>query len=192
MYEHNRRSDGSVEEVSIGYLLAKKGLAKCSDYENVKDEESDNHDEESSEFDKNLLECKESELSLAASETGVESKSSPSSDLLEKILASSVGCASTPVAKQKLLTPSELLMKSDCQSSKNCDLEGTDTEPGSSTTDNESGSSSQNLTTGNESSHDQGRTSPQTVLSDHATNVTSAVTDSTPPEVNQDSVESSV
>ena len=191
MYEHNTRSDGSIEEVSIGYLLAKKGLAKCSDYENVKIEESDNHGEESSECDRKLLECKESELSLAASEAGVESRTSPSSDLLEKILAPSVGCASAPVAKQKLLTPSELFTNSDSLSSKNFDLEGTDAEPSSSTTDNETGSSSQNLTTGNES-HDQGKASPQTVSSEHVNSVTSAVADSTPTEVNQDSVESSV
>lgn len=191
MYEHNTRSDGGIEEVSIGYLLAKKGLAKCSDYENVKIKESDNHGEESSESDRKLLECKESELSLAASEACVESETSPSSDLLEKILAPPVGFASAPVAKQKLLTPSELFTKSDCQSSKNFDLEGTDAEPGSSTTDNETGSSSQNLTTGNES-RDQGKASPQTVSSDHVNSVASAVTDSTPTEVNQDSVESSV
>ena len=121
MYEHKTRSDGCIEQVSVGYLLAQKGLAKCADYaEHVRTEESDNDDPENCESDGNVLEFQESELSFksAASEARTESKSSSSADLLEKIFDSKVGFASSSSPKTPLLTPSAMSSRGEQQSSK--------------------------------------------------------------------------
>lgn len=195
LFEHKTRSDGCVEEVSIGFQLAQRGLAKCSDYENVKNEESaDNNDEESCESERKVLESKESELSLTSAVSETSGKSN-SSDLLEKMFAPQEEPTPATHTKQKLLTPLALSTKSGDHSSKICDSEGADTELSNSNLKNENGSSSQTTTTGNESrdqSRDQEQSSPHPVASDHVTEVTSAVTDSNISEVNPDSVESSV
>ena len=109
LYEHKTRSDGCVEEVSIGLLLAQKGLANCSDYEKATYEESG-----SGESEDKTLEFQESELQFTPedSDTNAESKNSSSVDLLEKILAPK---ASFAPAKQQLLKPTELTTKTSDQ-----------------------------------------------------------------------------
>jgi len=184
LYEHRTSSDGRTEEVSIGQMLAQEGLAKCSDYEKVRNKESDNHDEESCESERNTLEFRETELSLTseASETSGESKSSKSAELLEKILSPKASFAPALVNKQKLLTPSAISTKSEDQSSKNCDqLDGAHVKLGSSAVSIENESSTETTTTGNQT-RDQTRDLEQ---ASSQSEVTSA-------EVNHDSVESSV
>ena len=186
LYEHKTRSDGCTEEVSIGYLLAQKGLAKCSEHENVTNQESDNYDQESCEAEGKLLEFKESELSFrsAASETRTESKSSSTVDQLEKILASKVG-----------FEPAILSSKSEDQPSENCDLVQTGTNPGSSPMNSENESSTQTATTGDQlrdEIREQKQALSEAVSPDHVTEVRLAVIDSSVTKVNQDSLESSV
>lgn len=186
LYEHKTRSDGCTEEVSIGLRLAQKGLATCVDYEKATYAESDSTVDESCEPEEKTLEFQESELMFTpeASDTTIaESKNSSSADLLEKILAPKVNF--TP-AKQQLLKPTELTTKSAVQTSKNSDAVEKPVELGNSSVNNDDGSSS--LTPTNETkSRDNEETPPQSVSSDHVTEVTSADT-----EVNQHSVESSV
>lgn len=165
-------------------MLAQEGLAKCSDYEKVRNKESDNHDEESCESERNTLEFRETELSLTseASETSGESKSSKSAELLEKILSPKASFAPALVNKQKLLTPSAISTKSEDQSSKSCDqLDGAHVKLGSSAVSIENESSTETSTTGNQT-RDQTRDLEQ---ASSQSEVTSAA-------VNHDSVESSV
>jgi len=179
LYEHKTRSDGCVEEVSIGLLLAQKGLANCTDYEKAIYEES-----ESGESEDKTLEFQESELQFTPedSDTNAESKNSSSVDLLEKILAPKVSF--TP-AKQQLLKPTELTTKNSDQSPKNCDRVEKREELGGASVNTEDASSSTEVS----NSRDQEKTPPQPVTSDHVTELTS----SGPAEVrNQNSIESSV
>lgn len=176
MYEHRQGTDGSVEEVSIGYLLAQRGLAKYTDYENVKLEESNDHEQGSCASDETVLDSHQSELSLTSevAATGAESKTSLSSDLLEKLLAPQLNAGATPASKPKLLTPSVLSSKNYNESSTNCNSETEDTMLSSSIEND--------VKTGDES-RDQKQVSPQPVTSASGSQV---------PKVNQDSVESSV
>lgn len=180
LYEHKTRSDGCTEEVSIGLLLAQKGLATCMDYEKATYAESDSTVEEGCESEEKTLEFQESELMFAPedSENGTEPKNSSSADLLDKILAPKV-CFSPP--KQQLLKPSELTTKRADQTSKEKAVELSS----SVNTDDETPSP----TTANETKSRDGEETPtqSSVSSDHVTEVTSTET-----EVNQHSVESSV
>ena len=179
LYEHKTRSDGCVEEVSIGLLLAQKGLANCTDYEKATYEES-----ESGESEDKTLEFHESDLPFTPedSNTDRESKNSSSVDLLEKILAPKANLAP---AKQHLLRPTELTTKISDQTSKNCDTAEKREDVGGTSVSTEDGSSS---TTSTSNSRDQ-ETPPQPASSDHVTEVTS----SGAAEVrNQNSIESSV
>lgn len=193
MYEHKTRSDGCIEQVSVGYLLAQKGLAKCADYaEHVRIEESDNDDPENCESDGNVLEFQESELSFksAASEARTESKSSSSADLLEKIFDSKVGFASSSSPKTPLLTPSAMSSRGEQQSSKKKEMS---TEL-SSSVKNKKNESSLQITTNQarDETRDQEHSSSEPVAVEQATEVRAAVAGSNVTEVNQDSVESSV
>lgn len=193
MYEHKTRSDGCIEQVSVGYLLAQKGLAKCADYaEYVRIEESDNDDPDNCESDGNVLEFQESELSFksAASEARTESKSSSSADLLEKIFDSKVGFAPSSPPKTPLLTPSALSVKSEQQSSKKEEIS---TELSSSVKNKESESSPQiTRDQSRDEIRDKEHSCSEPVVVEQATEVKAAVAGSNVTEVNQDSVESSV
>lgn len=193
LYEHKARSDGCTEEVSIGLLLAQKGLAKYADYEKAThEEESDTNLEGSCESEEKTLEFQESELNFtsAISETSAESRNSSSSaDLLEKIISPKV---SFVPAKQQVLKPSELTTKSEDQTAKNCESEEKRTELGSSSVNSEDGSSPPTPTNANTSRDQEETTSPQPVSTDHVTEVTSSDTDLSSAEVNHNSVESSV
>ena len=188
MYEHKTRSDGCIEQVSVGYLLAQKGLAKCADYaEHVRIEESDNDDPENCESDGNVLEFQESELSFksAASEARTESKRSSSADILEKIFDSKVGFASSLSPKTPLLTPSAMSSRGEQQSSKKKEM---------SSVKNKENESSLQITTNQarDETRDQEHSSSEPVAVEQATEVRAAVAGSNVTEVNQDSVESSV
>ena len=183
LYEHKTRSDGCVEEVSIGLLLARKGLANCTDYEKATYEE----ESESGESEDKTLEFQESELPFTPedSETNAESKNSSSADLLEKILAPKVSFAPP---KQQLLKPTELTTKNSGQTSKNCDTVEKREELGGPSVNTEDGSPSPTLTDAS-NSRDQEGTPSQPASSDHVTEVTSSGS----AEVrNQNSIESSV
>lgn len=179
LYEHKTRSDGCVEEVSIGLLLAQKGLANCTDYEKATYEES-----ESGESEDKTLEFQESELQFTPedSDTNTESKNSSSVDLLEKILAPKVSFAP---AKQQLLKPTELTTKTSDQTPKKCDKVEKRVELGGASVNTEDASSSTEVS----KSRDQEETPPQRVTSDHVTEVTSS---GSAEARNQDSIESSV
>ena len=180
LYEHKTRSDGCVEEVSLGLLLAQKGLANCTDYEKATYEES-----ESGESEDKTLEFQESELQFTPKDldTNTESKNSSAVDLLEKILAPKV---SFSPAKQQLLKPTELTTKNSDQTPKSCDTVKKQEELGGTSVNTEDGNSS---TTSTSNSRDQEETPPQPVSSDHVTEVTSSGS----AEVrNQNSMESSV
>ena len=185
LYEHKTRSDGCTEEVSIGLLLAQKGLATCMDYEKATYAESDSTVEEGCESEEKTLEFQESELMFAPedSETGSEPKNSSSVDLLEKILAPK---ASFNPPKQQLLKPSELTSKRADQTCKDCDTVEKPVELGS-TVNTDDGIPSP--TTENETKSRDGEEplTQSSVSSDHVTEVKSTDT-----EVNQHSVESSV
>jgi len=179
LYEHKTRSDGCVEEVSIGLLLAQKGLANCTDYEKAIYEES-----ESGESEDKTLEFQESELQFTPedSATKADSKNSSSVDLLEKILAPKVSFAP---AKQQLLKPTELTTKNTDQTPKNCGKVEKPEELGGAAVNTKEANSSTEVST----SRDQDKTPPQPVTSDHVTEVTSSGS----AEVrNQNSMESSV
>lgn len=179
LYEHKTRSDGCVEEVSIGLLLAQKGLANCTDYEKATYEES-----ESGESGDKTLEFQESELQFTPedSDTNTESKNSSSVDLLEKILAPKTSFAP---AKQQLLEPTELTTKTSDQTPKKCDKVEKREELAGASVNSEDASSSTEFS----KSRDQEETPPQQVTTDHVTEVTSSGS----AEVrNQDSLESSV
>ena len=111
LYEHTERHDGCVEEVSIGFLLAQRGLAKCVDYEVPVYAESDTHTDESYESEERTLEFQESELKFTSNdrlEISTETKAdSSSAKLLEKI---PTPARNLPPAKQ-LLKPAELTSK---------------------------------------------------------------------------------
>lgn len=179
LYEHKTRSDGCVEEVSIGLLLAQKGLANCTDYEKATYEES-----ESGESEDKTLEFQESELQFTPedSDTNTESKNCSSVDLLEKILAPKVSFAP---AKQQLLKPTELTTKTSDQTPKECDKVEKREELGGASVNTEDASSSTEVS----KSRDQEETPPQRVTSDHVTEVTSS---GSAEARNQDSIESSV
>ena len=188
LYEHKERSDGCVEEVSVGLLLAQRGLAKYADYESATYAESDTHTEESCEYEEKTLEFQESDFKFTseALETSTESKrDSSSTDLLDKILPSDV--SSTP-AKQ-LIKPSELTAKAVDDASENCDSKEKHAEPSTSSV-NEVESSSP--TTNGIESRDRKETPSPPVTSDHVTEVTSADINETSAGVNKDSVESAV
>ena len=179
--------------MSVGYLLAQKGLAKCADYaEHVRIEESDNDDPENCESDGNVLEFQESEFSFksAAAEARTESKSSSSADLLEKIFDSKVGFASSLSPKTPLLTPSAMSSRGEQQSSKKKELS---TELSSSLKNKEDENSPQITTDqARDETRDQEHSSSEPVAVEQATEVRAAVAGSNVTEVNQDSVESSV
>ena len=176
LYEHKTRSDGCVEEVSIGLLLAQKGLANCMDYEKATYEES-----ESGESEDKTLEFQESELRFTSEDSDAESKNSSTVDLLEKILAPSFSHA-----KQQLLKPTEFTTRNSDQTPKNCDTVEKREEVGGASVNAKDGSSS---TTPTSNSHDHEDTPPQPVSSDHVTEGTS----SRSAEVrNENSIESSV
>ena len=184
LYEHKTRSDGCTEEVSIGLLLAQKGLATCMDYEKATYAESDSTVEEGCESEEKTLEFQESELMFAPedSETGTEPKNSSSADLLGKILASN---ASFNPPKQQLLKPSELTTKRADLTSKDYDTVEKPVELGSAVNTDDGTPSP---TTDNETkSRDSEEIPAQASSSDNVTEVTS-----TDAEVNRHSVESSV
>ena len=179
--------------MSVGYLLAQKGLAKCADYaEHVRIEESDNDDPENCESDGNVLEFQESELSFksAASEARTESKRSSSADILEKIFDSKVGFASSLSPKTPLLTPSAMSSRGEQQSSKKEEM----STGLSSSVKNKENESSPQITTNQarDETRDQEHSSSEPVAVEQATEVRAAVAGSNVTEVNQDSVESSV
>lgn len=178
LYEHKTRSDGCIEEVSIGLLLAQKGLANCMDYEKAAYEES-----ESGESEDKTLEFQESELRFTSEDSDAESKNSSTVDLLEKILAPKVSFSH---AKQQLLKPAEFTTRNSDQTPKNCDSVEKREEVGGASVNAKDGSSS---TTPTSNSRDQEETPPQPVSSGHVTEVTS----SRSAEVrNENSIESSV
>lgn len=179
LYEHKTRSDGCVEEVSIGLLLAQKGLANCMDYEIATYEES-----ESGESEDKTLEFQESELRFTSEDSDAESKNSSTVDLLEKILAPKVSFSH---AKQQLLKPTEFTTRNSDQTTKNCDTveKREDVGLGGASVNAKDGSSSSTPTS---NSRDQEETPPQPVSSGHVTEVTS----SRSAERNENSIESSV
>lgn len=187
LYEHSTRSNGIVEEVSIGYLLAEQGLAKFSDDENMPIERSNYRDEESSECDDKAMDCNESDLGTTseASETNTFCLTSPTSNLIDKILAEEMCLATASDSEQKVLIPSEVLTENNDPSLYASYPEDENTEIDCPVFNNQSTSQAEVT---EEESHDQ----HQVASSAHVSSVTSRVTESILTEVNQDSIESSV
>ena len=178
LYEHSTRSDGSVDEISIGYLLAKRGLAKFLDYEKAHIERLNKLDEDACESEDLGLrrnECGPGTTS-DVSETYSLSETSTNSNLIDKILAVEMSSAPSPTSEQK---PLVLSNGSNDQSSI---LSSTVHIPISTI-------SSTKGVENAEVSHDQGQA---TASSGHLTSSTSAVAESVITEVNQYSIESSV
>ncbi|XP_015777946.1 PREDICTED: uncharacterized protein LOC107355838 [Acropora digitifera] len=181
LYEHSTRSDGSVDEVSIGYLLAKRGLAKFLDYEKAHIERLNKLDEDACESDDSGLrrnECGPGTTS-DVSETCSLSETSTNSNLIDKILAVEMSSAPSPTSEQKPLVSLVLSNGGNDQSSI---LSSTVHIPISTI-------SSTKGVENAEVSHDQGQAAAS---SGHLTSSTSAVADSVITEVNQYSIESSV
>ena len=181
LYEHSTRSDGSVDEVSIGYLLAKRGLAKFLDYEKAHIERLNKLDEDACESEDLGLRRNECGPGTASdiSETYSLSETSTNSNLIDKILAVEMSSAPSPTSEQKPLVSLVLSNGSNDQSSI---LSSTAHIPISTI-------SSTKGVENAEVSHDQGQA---TASSGHLTSSTSAVAESVITEVNQYSIESSV
>ncbi|XP_067050162.1 tudor domain-containing protein 1-like isoform X2 [Acropora muricata] len=181
LYEHSTRSDGSVDEVSIGYLLAKRGLAKFLDYEKAHIERLNKLDEDACESEDLGLRRNECGPGTTSdiSETYSLSETSTNSNLIDKILAVEMSSAPSPTSEQKPLVSLVLSNGSNDQSSI---LSSTVHIPISTI-------SSTKGVENAEVSHDQGQA---TASSGHLTSSTSAVAESVITEVNQYSIESSV
>lgn len=177
LYEHSTRSDGSVDEVSIGYLLAKQGLAKFLDYEKAHIERLNKLDEEACESnDSGLRRNGFCPGTSDVSDTCSLSETSTNSNLIDKILAAEMTSAPSPTSEQKPLVSLVLSNGSNDQSSI---LSNSVHNPISTI------SSSKSIENA-EVSHDEGQAAAS---SGHLTTSTS---DSGITEVNQYSIESSV
>ena len=170
-----------MDEVSIGYLLAKRGLAKCLDYEKAHSERLNQLDEETCEPDDSGLRRTEwgPGTTSDVSETYSLSETPTNSNLIDKILAAEMRSASSPNAEQKPLVSLVPSNESNDQSSIL-----------SSAADNPISTISSSIAREiAEVSRDQGQAPAS---SGHQTTSTSAVADSVFTEVNQYSIESSV
>lgn len=186
LYEHTERHDGCVEEVSIGFLLAQRGLAKCVDYEVPVYAESDTHTDESYESEERTLEFQESELKFTSNdrlEISTETKAdSSSAKLLEKI---PTPARNLPPAKQ-LLKPAELTSKVTDTVPRNCESEVKKTEPSL------DGVERSQQTTEGVQSRDEKETASPPLTSAPVAKVTSTNKNTNSAEVNKDSLESAV
>ena len=184
LYEHTERHDGCVEEVSIGFLLAQRGLAKCVDYEVPVYAESDTHTDESYESEERTFQ--ESELKFTSNdrlEISTETKAdSSSAKLLEKI---PTPARNLPPAKQ-LLKPAELTSKVTDTVSRNCESEVKKTEPSL------DGVESSQQTTEGVQSRDEKETASPPLTSAPVAKVTLTNKNTNSAEVNKDSLESAV